>query len=40
MGNIKLLTKYLKFLAVIASFKLIWNTKQKASTQAMPNYTF
>jgi hypothetical protein len=31
MGNIKLLTKYLKYLTVIASsnicFNLIWNTK-------------
>ena len=40
MDNIKLLTKHLKCLAVIASFNLIWNTKQKASTQAMTNYTF
>ena len=40
MGNIKLLTKHLKSLAVIASFNLIWNTKQKESTQAMTNYTF
>ena len=29
-----------KCLAVIASFNLIWNTKQKESTQAMTNYTF
>ena len=34
MDNIKLLTKHLKCLAVIASFNLIWNTKQKESTQA------
>ena len=29
MDNIKLLTKHLKCLAVIASFNLIWNTKFK-----------
>ena len=40
MDNIKLLTKHLKCLAVIASFNLIWNTKQKESTQAMTNYIF
>ena len=44
MGNIKLLTKHLKCLTVLASsiicFDLIWNTKHRKTLHIMTNYIF